>query len=105
MQINISEQAKKYRIDNGYSKKKVSEAVGLYYDEYIGLEDGSFSPSYYTVLDIAQFYNVPVSYIYDRNKVIVQKIIERLINKTNAPIEIDNYVEYKYEKLVDEDYT
>jgi len=96
MQINISEKAKKYRFKNEYSIKEVADAVGLYIDEYIGLEDGSFSPTYYTVLDIAKFYDVPVGYIYDRSRMIVNNEMERFINKTTQRRETDDYIEYKY---------
>lgn len=105
MQINISKKAKEYRLDRGLSQSEVSEAVGLNLDEYVGLEEGSFNPNYYTVLDIARFYDVPVSYIYDRSKIIVKNMIEKFINKSTNTVETEDYVVYKYEKIVDENYT
>ncbi|MBI9013627.1 MAG: helix-turn-helix transcriptional regulator [Clostridiales bacterium] len=105
MQINISEKAKEYRVDRGFTQIEVAKAIGLYLNEYIGLEDGSFNPNYNTVLDIAKYYDVPVSYIYDRSRIIVENIIERFINKTSQRVETDDYIEYKYKEFIEEDYT
>jgi len=96
MQINISEKAKEYRINRGLTQIEVAEAVELPLDEYIELEDGSYNPNYYTVLDIAKFYDIPVGYIYDRSRMIVKNEIEKFINNTTQRIETDDYIEYKY---------
>ena len=96
MQINISEKAKEYRVVRGFTQIEVAEAIGLYLNEYIGLEDGSFNPNYYTVLDLAKYYDIPVSYIYDKSRIIVENIIERFINKPSQRVETDDYVDYKY---------
>jgi len=96
MQINISIKAKEYRLKKGLTTRQVADTINLTETEYKQLEKGKYNPHYYTVIELAKLYNVPISYIFDQSKVLVKTMLENFINKDHQTIETDEYIEYKY---------
>lgn len=52
------------RVDRGISRRDFAEAIGVHYQTVGYLERGEYSPSLHLALRIAQFFDVPLEFIF-----------------------------------------
>lgn len=54
------------RADRGVSRRALAEALGVHYQTVGYLERGEYSPSLHLALQIAEFFGVPVEFVFSR---------------------------------------
>ena len=52
------------RVDRGISRREFADAIGVHYQTVGYLERGEYSPSLHLALRIAQYFEVPVEFIF-----------------------------------------
>jgi|LGVE01.1.fsa_nt_gb transcriptional regulator with XRE-family HTH domain len=96
MPINISKKAKEFRIKNEYSVSQVATLLNMTDHEYLKIENGASHFNYMIVLELSKLYRVPVSYLYNRSKSIVDNLLDQFVNSKGNRTETDDYIEYTY---------
>ena len=96
MPLNISNKAKEFRIKNDYSVSKVATLLNISNHEYLNIENGASDFNYLIVLELSKIYHIPVSYLYDRSKSIVDKLLDQFVGGKGNRDETEEYIEYTY---------
>ncbi len=64
----IGERVKELRIRNGYTQEEISEALGMSFGSYRAIETGRRTGRVETLCLIAEYYEVPLDYLLNREK-------------------------------------
>ena len=95
MQLNLSENIKKYRKEMGLTQEELAEAFGITIGAVSKWESGSTIPDIMTLIELADFFNISVDVLLGYN--ISSKSIDDIIQKINTLLK-----ENKYEDAISE---
>lgn len=95
MQLNLSENIKKYRKEMGLTQEELAEAFGITIGAVSKWESGSTIPDIMTLLELADFFNISVDVLLGYS--MSSKNIEDITHKINTLLK-----ESKYDEAISE---
>ncbi len=95
MQLNLSENIKKYRKEMGLTQEELAEAFGITIGAVSKWESGSTIPDIMTLIELADFFNISVDVLLGYS--ISSKSVKDIIEKINTLLK-----EAKYDEAISE---
>lgn len=95
MQLNLSNNIKKYRKEMGLTQEELAEAFGITIGAVSKWESGSTIPDIMTLIELADFFNISVDVLLDYS--ISSKSIDDITQKINTLLK-----EAKYDEAISE---